>query len=185
MLAGAETLPASWPIHGTTGYDFLNDVNGLFVDPRGAAVLRSFYERFTGRGIPFPIEAYVAKKLIMSTSMASELNVLANVLNRISETDRRTRDFTLESLRDALREVVACFPVYRTYFHSAEPSEADRATVGRAIRRARERNPTVDRAICDFVHEALVPSRAGTGGDERLRFAMKFQQYSGPVQAKG
>jgi (1->4)-alpha-D-glucan 1-alpha-D-glucosylmutase len=183
ILSDGETLPASWPVHGTTGYDFLNDVNGLFVDPRGAAVLKSFYERFTGRSIPFPIETYVAKKLIMSTSMASELNVLANALNRISETDRRSRDFTLESLRDALREVIACFPVYRTYFAAAGPSEADRATVARAVSRARQRNPTMDGAIFDFVHAALVPD--GAVDEERLRFAMKFQQYSGPVQAKG
>jgi (1->4)-alpha-D-glucan 1-alpha-D-glucosylmutase len=129
ILSEGETPPGSWPVEGTTGYDFLNDVNGLFVDARGAEVLRSFYERFTGRGIPFPIETYVAKKLIVSTSMASELNVLAQALNRISERDRRWRDFTLDSLRDTLREVVACFPVYRTYFDAGEPSEADRATV--------------------------------------------------------
>jgi len=189
ILSAGEELPASWPVHGTTGYDFLNDVNGLFVEPAGARVLQSFYERFTGRSIPFAIEAYVAKKLITATSMASELNVLAQAINRISETDRRWRDFTLDSLRDALREVVACFPVYRTYLNAEGASRADAATVETAIARSRQRSPAMDGAIFEFLRGALLPIRDGTLTDrehrDRLGFAMKFQQYTGPVQAKG
>jgi (1->4)-alpha-D-glucan 1-alpha-D-glucosylmutase len=189
ILSTGESLPRSWPIHGTTGYDFLNDVNGLFVDPRGERIMKSLYERFTGRGIPFPIEAYVAKKLITSISMASELNVLAQAVNRISETDRRSRDFTLESLGDALREVVACFPVYRTYLTSAECSEEDRSRIETAVARAQRRNPSTEPSIFDFLRASLLPSPALELVDpaypERLAFAMKFQQYTGPVQAKG
>ncbi len=189
ILSAGESLPRSWPIHGTTGYDFLNDVNGLFVDPRGERLMKSLYERFTGRGIPFPIEAYVAKRLITSISMASELNVLAQAVNRISETDRRTRDFTLESLRDALREVVACFPVYRTYLTAAECSDEDRSTIETAIARARRRNPSTESSIFDFLRGTLLPAPTPELADPayplRLAFAMKFQQYTGPVQAKG
>jgi (1->4)-alpha-D-glucan 1-alpha-D-glucosylmutase len=189
ILSAGESLPGSWPVEGTTGYDFLNDVNGLFIDPRGERTLKSLYERFTGRRIPFPIEAYVAKKLISSTSMASELNVLAHAVNRISETDRRSRDFTLESLRDALREVVSCFPVYRTYLTVGDCSEEDRSTVETALTRARRRNPSMESSIFEFLRISLLPEPVGELADpaysERLAFAMKFQQYTGPVQAKG
>jgi (1->4)-alpha-D-glucan 1-alpha-D-glucosylmutase len=189
ILSAGEELPERWPVQGTTGYDFLNDVNGLFVDPGGARVLQLFYGRFTRRRIPFPIETYVAKKLITATSMASELNVLALAINRISETDRRWRDFTLDSLRDALREVVASFPVYRTYLNADDASAADVAAVNTALVRSRQRVPGMDGAIFDFLRGALLPLRDGVLADaeirDRLGFAMKFQQYTGPVQAKG
>jgi (1->4)-alpha-D-glucan 1-alpha-D-glucosylmutase len=183
ILSPGETLPDGWAVHGTSGYEFAALVNGLFVDPSSAAALRTFYGRFTGRRAPFSIVGYVGKRLIMTTSMPSELNVLARALNRLSEKDRRTRDFTLESLRDALREVVACFPVYRTYLAADGPSASDRLMVEIAISRARRRNPATEPSIFEFVRSAVLPE---PGADpEFLRFAMRFQQYTGPVQAKG
>src|SRR5262249_61870051 len=113
--AGRERLPARWAVHGTTGYNFLNQVNGLFVDPSSARRMRKVYAKLTGREQSFDDLLYEAKRLIMDTAMASELTVLAHMLNRISESNRRSRDFTLNALRDALVEVVACFPIYRTY----------------------------------------------------------------------
>jgi (1->4)-alpha-D-glucan 1-alpha-D-glucosylmutase len=188
ILTGAELLRDGWASHGTTGYDFLNDVNGVFVESRSARLLRRLYERFSGRRAPFHIVAYVGRKLIIETSLASEMNVLAEALNRISERDRRSRDFTLQSLRDALTEIVACFPVYRTYVDAGGAREFDRRTIDTAIEQARRRNPAMEPSIFDFIRRVLLADAEGAGGEEqarRLEFAMKFQQYTGPVQAKG
>jgi (1->4)-alpha-D-glucan 1-alpha-D-glucosylmutase len=195
ILSPTESLPSGWSVHGTSGYDFLNDLNGLFVNRRNAEKMRNLYGRFTGRRAPFAIETYVGKKLIITTSMSSELNVLADALNRVSERDRRSRDFTLDSLRDALREVVACFPVYRTYVSAAGWTEADKRVIETAIDRARRRNPAMDRSIFDFLRHVLLPSPPDPDTPDRdaaeqeyrrrLDFAMRFQQYTGPVQAKG
>ena len=115
ILSTRERLPPSWPVHGTTGYNFLNDLNGIFIDAAQARRVRRVYAKLTGSSEPFDDVLYDAKQLIMRTAMASELNVLAHMLDRIGESNRKSRDFTLESLRDVIREVVACFPVYRTY----------------------------------------------------------------------
>ena len=203
ILSGRERLPAGWAVHGTTGYNFLNQVNGLFVDPANVRRMRRIYTKLTGREESFDDLLYETKRLIMDTSMASELTVLAHMLDRIGESNRRSRDFTLNSLRDALVEVVACFPIYRTYVDERGWVPDDRASVERAIVRARRRNPAMDATIFDFIREVLLPRDPGDvlasayerrngypPGDaeeaaERLRFSMKFQQYTGPLQAKG
>ncbi len=116
------------------------------------------------------------------------MNVLGHALNRISEGDRLARDFTLDSLRAALREVAVCFPVYRTYIDANGISEHDRQVVDLAIRRARLRNPATESSVFDFVRESLLPNRETCTADlyaARLAFTMKFQQYTGPLQAKG
>jgi (1->4)-alpha-D-glucan 1-alpha-D-glucosylmutase len=205
ILSGRETLPPSWPVHGTTGYDFLNDVNGLFVDPTSGRRLRRVYAKLTGSVEQFDDVLYDTKRLIMATAMSSELSVLAHMLDRIGESNRKSRDFTLESLRDVIREVVACFPVYRTYVDDNGWAPADRAVVEQAIARARRRNPAMESSLFDFFREVVLPrdpsdvAQERPGGERRggyppadaseakarLRFAMKLQQYTGPVQAKG
>ncbi|HEX9367874.1 MAG TPA: malto-oligosyltrehalose synthase, partial [Vicinamibacterales bacterium] len=203
ILSGRERLPSGWAAHGTTGYNFLNQVNGLFVDPAHARRMRRVYAKLTGRSPTFDEELYEAKRLIMDTAMASELTVLAHMLDRIGESSRRSRDFTLNSLRDMLVEVVACFPIYRTYVNDQGWAPDDRAALERAIVRARRRNPAMEPTIFDFFREVVLPRDPGdvplAGPDrrggyppaddretaERLRFAMKFQQYTAPLQAKG
>ena len=115
ILAAHEHLREDWPIAGTTGYEFLNRVHGLFVDPEGEGPLGRIYERFVGEPVSFEETAYVSKRQVMDFELASELRVLANEYNRLTESSWLTRDYTLVGLRQALREVVACFPVYRTY----------------------------------------------------------------------
>ncbi|MGZ8406059.1 MAG: malto-oligosyltrehalose synthase, partial [Nitrospira sp.] len=114
ILGREEPLP-DWPIQGTTGYDFLNQVNGLFIASINEKAFTDLYTKVLDREKVYADLAYDSKQLIMRASMASELNVLGNQLNHISERDRRSRDFTLNSLTHALREIIACFPVYRTY----------------------------------------------------------------------
>lgn len=189
ILAGYEQLPEDWPIHGTTGYDFANEVNGLFVNPSSEKQISRIYERFIGGKLDFTNLLYELKKKIMSKSMASELNVLANKLNQVSEADWKTRDFTLNGLRDALSEVVACFPVYRTYVAEGRVTEQDRYYVNWAIAQAKRKNAGMDTTVFDFISSVLLLS-AGENRDEEYRrsvtdFAMRFQQYTAPVMAKG
>lgn len=189
ILSARELLPPQWPVAGTSGYDFLSDLNGLFVDRANRKAMERLYRRFAGAGGAFADLVYSSKKLIMDTSMASELNVLAHALNHLSERDRRTRDFTLNSLRNVLQEVIACFPIYRTYVTPAGFTEADRQAIDSAIGAARRRNPTMEPSIFDFVRAVLLPDPRRARSAEEYRqtvsFAMKFQQYTGPVQAKG
>src|SRR5690606_32006451 len=119
ILTGDEIIRDNWPVHGTTGYDFSALCTGLFVEAKNEKSMQRMYEMFIGYRIDLADVRYHARKLIMETSLASEIRVLANQLNRISDGDPHTRDFTLNGLRQALVEVVACFPVYRTYITSA------------------------------------------------------------------
>lgn len=204
ILSGHERLPRQWAVHGTTGYNYLNDLNGVFVNPAHGRRMRRAYAKLTGEMAPFDDVVYASKRLIMDTAMASELHVLAHLLNRIGKSSRRSRDFTVETLRDVITEVVACFPVYRTYVDERGWTAADRAILEQTISRARRRNPAMERSLFDFFREVMLPrdpgdpagARPGDRRDgyppadaaearERLKFAMKFQQYTGPVQAKG
>ncbi|MDO8477567.1 MAG: malto-oligosyltrehalose synthase [Candidatus Rokubacteria bacterium] len=190
ILMADERLPEWWRVAGTTGYDFLGSVNGLFVDRGHVRQMTGLYTRFAGAAPPMADIAYAAKRLIMQVSMASEVNQLGHHLDRISERRRHARDFTLHSLIRALREVIACFPVYRTYIGDEGPemSPRDLAFVERAVAEAKRHNPTVNVSIFDFVHDILLLREppGGAGGDDgRHHFVMRFQQTTGPVTAKG
>ncbi len=191
ILTMGEILRPDWIADGTTGYTFLNQVAGLFIDGRQAQRLRRVYARLTGQqSTSFDEVAYTCKRVITLTSMASELNVLSHALNRLSEADRRFRDFTLDNCRKALREVVACLPIYRTYVSERGVSDFDRAAVDRALTEAIRRNPLLEPSIFEFLRGILLPAAPDAGqppafAAARLRFAMKLQQFSGPVHAKG
>jgi (1->4)-alpha-D-glucan 1-alpha-D-glucosylmutase len=195
ILSPGESLPA-WPIHGTTGYDFLNLVNSLFVDPDGLWRLRRQYRRITGRQESFEEEVVEGKRLIMLTTLASELNVLGHALYDLAHQDRRTRDFTLGTLSHALQEVAAALPVYRTYIDEYGASDADRRAIETAFEHADRRNPAAERATFGFLRHVLGSAAARARHDDtvslqdhpmdqRLRFTMRFQQFTGPVHAKG
>jgi (1->4)-alpha-D-glucan 1-alpha-D-glucosylmutase len=191
IQGGRERIPEAWAVHGTTGYRFANGVTGLFVDRAQERALTATYERFIGQHTDFEALVYEKKRLILGASMSSEVNVLARELNRISELNRRSRDFTLNSLRRALVEFIALFPVYRTYVDDARPELDDRDVryIEWTLRRAKQRNPTENFSIFDFLGDVLqrrYPEH--TTASERammLRFAMKVQQITGPVMAKG
>ncbi len=189
ILTGAEALPEHWPVHGTSGYDFMREVNGLFVDTSREKEFSKIYVRYTGNAEPFSEIAYQSKKLIMQTALTSELNVLVRALNLISEQDRHSRDFTLNSLREALTETVACFPIYRTYIDDTAINPEDRETLEKSIGRARRKNPILEPTIFEFLKNTLLTdSEAGLPPDfvaRRRDFIMKLQQFTAPVQAKG
>jgi (1->4)-alpha-D-glucan 1-alpha-D-glucosylmutase len=191
VLAKGERLPTHWAVHGTTGYEFLNLVGGLFVDGGNERALTAAYAAFTGQRTPYPDLVYECKRLILQVSMSSELNLLAHALDRLAERNRHSRDFTLNSLTLALREVIACFPVYRTYIDGRNPevSLQDRACVEVAVAFAKRRNPTTNVSVFDFVRDTLL-LRYPENVDEAYRtdqraFVQKFQQVTAPVTAKG
>jgi (1->4)-alpha-D-glucan 1-alpha-D-glucosylmutase len=189
ILVGDEQLRSNWPVHGTTGYEFAALADALLVDPQGGDPLSRCYRDFAGEAQPFSEEICAAKRLVMRNMLSSELHVLANELARIAESDPHTRDYTSDALRETLAEVVACFPVYRTYITPEDQSSGDRNQVLKAVSEARRRSQAADLSVFGFVRDVLLTDVA-EGKPEAyrqrvLRLAMKFQQYTGPVTAKG
>ena len=188
ILGAGEPLPEEWSVHGTSGYDFINAVNGLFVDTAAEKALTRLYRDWVEDYTSFAEMVYRKKGLILQASLSSELHMLAHQLDRLAQKGRQSRDFTLNSLRDALREVIACFPVYRSYINAQGPHDTDRRYVEMAVRRAAARNPLMSRSLFRFVRDALLEWPATASEEERTewqRFAGKFQQVTAPVMAKG
>jgi (1->4)-alpha-D-glucan 1-alpha-D-glucosylmutase len=190
ILSEGESLPRDWAVYGTTGYDFMNEVNGLFVDRGNLRAMDRVYSQFTGTSIHFGNLVNSWKKMIMLVSLASEVAALSHQLERISEKNRRYRDFTLNSLTFVLREIIAGLPVYRTYITGPQNvPPRDREYVETAVKEAKKRNPRTAEEVFDFVRDTLLlrnldDFQEGDRG-HLMDFAMKFQQITGPVMAKG
>ncbi len=188
ILARHETLRDDWATAGTTGYDFLADVNGLQVDRAAERALTAAYTRLAGGSPDMDALVVDAKHQIMHVSLASELNVLANGFHRLAQQNRRSRDYPRLAFRDALANVVAHFPVYRTYVTPRSTTREDRRDIDWALAQARRATRTPDTSIYDFVRDVLTLDlmREGRGYRRRdvVAAALKFQQYTGPVTAK-
>ncbi len=190
ILSHDEGLPGAWPVFGTTGYEFLNLVNGLFINQGQERAMEQVYHRFIHQTMVLDDLVYETKKQIMRVSMAGEINTLGHQLNRLSERDRSSRDFTLNILTHAIREIIACFPVYRTYVtrdHEVALPQ-DQTYIDRAVRKAKRRNPAVSGEVFDFVRDLLlhpVNESTATNQEARQLFISKFQQFTSPVTAKG
>ncbi|HZD94804.1 MAG TPA: malto-oligosyltrehalose synthase [Candidatus Sulfotelmatobacter sp.] len=191
ILEPGEEIPVEWPVDGTSGYDFTTLVNGVFIERRNERAFTNLYHRFTGTAYDVDTLIYNSKKLIMHASLASEVNVLAHLLDTISLTDRYARDYTRKTLRDVIRETIACFPVYRTYIDErGQMTDRDRAYIHEAITRAKRRNPDKAPASFDFLRDILRLGRKDSEDQndlyrKKLYFTLKFQQLTGPVMAKG
>jgi (1->4)-alpha-D-glucan 1-alpha-D-glucosylmutase len=188
IAAGHERLPESWAIHGTSGYRFAVVVNAVLVDNAAADEMERIYRSFVPHAPDYGEAVYQGKRAIMQAALAAPLTVLATELLRIAQADRRTRDYTLNNLRYALAEVVASFPVYRTYIVDA-PSAQDRRYIEWAVARALQRSRLADVTIFEFVQRMLL-AEAPEGADPELAervssFARKVQQFTSPVTAKG
>jgi (1->4)-alpha-D-glucan 1-alpha-D-glucosylmutase len=182
-----EHLPAHWPVHGETGYHFANVVSRMLIDAATRVRMDRVYRGATGETQEWRDVAYECQQLVLRRSLASELNVATNQLARIARSDRRSRDFTFNSLRQALAEVIACFPVYRTYV-AGSVSDSDRRYIEWAIAAARRRRAAAEGSVFDFVRAALLLDLPGMGESQRRAmraFVMKFQQITAPITAKG
>jgi len=188
IVAAHEEIPLEWAIHGTTGYRFANLAGGVLIDTEAALRFAHIWRDFTGETRGFEALAHDGKRDIMRFALASELQVLSTELMRIAHADRRTRDYTHNELRRALAEVVACLPVYRSYIRK-QPSEQDRRYIDWALTDARRHSQDADPSLFEFVRQCLL-AQAIPEADEALharvrRFAIRVQQFSAPVSAKG
>ncbi|MCC6166831.1 MAG: malto-oligosyltrehalose synthase [Caldilineaceae bacterium] len=191
ILSESEPLPRTWMVHGTTGYDFLAAANQLMVDAAGRRAFDRIYRRFVEHGESLAEMTHKTKMLIMRESLNSEINALSHTLDRLGERNRHYRDFTLNGLRTALQEVIACLPVYRTYInaHTGGVSARDRRLIQTAVRRAKVRRPGIDDSLFDYIEDTLLlrnHSRFDAEDQAQLAvWVMRFQQLTGPVMAKG
>jgi (1->4)-alpha-D-glucan 1-alpha-D-glucosylmutase len=190
ILMRDEKLRRDWPVHGTTGYDFANDVAGVLVDGAAEDAMTKTFKRFIGHSMHYGHLVYAKKRLVMRISLANEVGVLGNMVDRLSEQNRWFRDFTLEALERAVEETIACFPVYRTYVVPGHPvSDQDRVVIERAIGAAKRRNPAIEESIFNFLRDMLLLRfPENVTAEERAaheHFVLKFQQFTGPIMAKG
>ena len=190
ILEPGETLPRTWAVQGTSGYDFVHFANQFFIQAKNRTRFNAIYSDFIGGGVnPMQI-VYEAKRNVMLSSLSSETHVLANLLSHLARSDRRVRDFTDNLLETVIRETIACFPIYRTYIDErGQYSEEDKKTIRTAVRTAKRRNASVDGSAFDYLQQMLLLEGRGTKDavhdEAQLYFALKFQQLTGPVMAKG
>ncbi len=183
ILEEGERLPPSWPCEGTTGYDFTNLVTGLFVDPDGEEALTSIYVSLTGEPASWDEVARQSKELVVRDVLASELDRLTELFVHVASGHRATRDYTRWELREALASLLVAFRVYRTYVAAGRaPTDQDRRYVADAVAAAVARRPDLDRPLFEFLASVLV---LDVDGPAERELALRFQQASGPVMAKG
>jgi len=189
ILSGEEPLREGWATSGTTGYEFLNLLNGIFVDPDGLEQLNKIYADFTGQQSDFRNVHYESKRLVMGRKFSSELQTLEHQLNRLANQDRYGRDVSRRELERGFFEVIACLPVYRTYTASYEVAEEDRVILERTFAEVRRRNPTLSAPALRFLQKLFKLEFASgtreTDKQEWLGFVMRWQQFTGPIAAKG
>ena len=184
ILEPGEYLRESWPIDGTSGYDFLNVAAGVLVNPVGMAELTKIYGEFTGEPTHFQSIAHDKKINVMEQALGSDVNRLTSVFVEICETNRNQRDFTRIEIRRALREIAACFAIYRTYVvpDRDEITDEDRSYIERAITCAKDNRSDVDPTLFDFIRDVLTLQ---VRGRKETEFVLRFQQFTSPVMAKG
>ncbi len=190
ILTGTEPLRKDWPVHGTTGYDFANQVAQLLVDGSAEADITKTFHRFLGHSVHFGHLVYAKKRLVMRLSLANDVNVLGNMLDRLSEQNRWYRDFTLDALARAVHETIACFPVYRTYLAPGRTiSEEDQIVIDRAVAAAKRRNLAIEESVFNYLRDVLLfrfpENLDDEAGAAHAHFVLKFQQSTGPIMAKG
>jgi (1->4)-alpha-D-glucan 1-alpha-D-glucosylmutase len=190
ILSEDERLRPDWPIFGTTGYEFASDLTQLQVDPANEGVFSRIYRDYIDRYVHLESLIYEKKKLVMDVSLASDIESLGLALSELAERDRLHRDFTLDLLRTVVRELIACFPVYRTYVsEESGASESDRQVVLKAVRAAKRRNAAIEGSIFDFLRDVLLLEKFSNFNEAarrlQLEFVLKFQQCTGPIMAKG
>lgn len=188
ILATGEDL-RDWPLAGTTGYDILNIIDGVFVDRANEGAFDQLYEAFAGPQPPYAAQLQAAKSQVLLESFSSELESLVSDMKRIADSNRLTRDYSVNAIRVALSDLIVAFPVYRTYLGTGPVPDADRALLEVVLRSAKRATKLPDRTIHEFICATLLgttPSgRPGVASSLLVsRFRRRFQQLTGPVMAK-
>ena len=184
ILEPGEFLRKEWPVQGTSGYDFLNVALNLLLRPEGMAELTRIYADFTGQSIDFPAIAHDKKLAVTQEALGSDVNRLASLFVNICECNRNQRDFTRAEIRRAIREVAACFKVYRTYVvpERKEITQEDREVIAAATESAKVSRSDIDGSLFDFLRDVLTTQ---VTGKQETEFLLRFQQFTSPVMAKG
>ena len=184
ILEPGEWLPEDWPIQGTSGYDFLNQVLGLSVQPEGLKRLGEHYSSFTGDQTSFAVTAHDKKLNVTQEALGSDVNRLASLFVDICEQNREFRDFTRAEIRRAIREFASCFAIYRTYVIPArkEITDGDREIIAKAAECAKDNRLDIDGSLFDFMRDVLTMKITG---EQESEFVYRFQQFTSPVMAKG
>ena len=183
ILEPGESLRRSWPVAGTSGYDFLVWVNNLFVEGRSEPAMTATYQAVSGETASYREVVQASKQQVMRSELAAEVERLVGIVADLSDGYRRHRDHTRRELRDTLRELVARFEVYRTYVRPAEPaSDDDRRQVRVAADAARAARPELDGELLCFLSELALGEHPGAAEAE---FAQRLAQLTAPVMAKG
>jgi (1->4)-alpha-D-glucan 1-alpha-D-glucosylmutase len=184
ILEPGEQLRQDWPINGTTGYDFLNEVGGLFVDSSNEEEFNRIYRAFTGESTDYGEVCREKKHLVLRDLLGSDVNRLTALLNDIFQLHRSRRDYTRVDAARVIRELVACFSVYRTYVvpERGEITADDQRYVNDAVERAKKNRPELDPELIDFLRDLLL---LRVTGELESEFVMRFQQFTGPAMAKG
>jgi (1->4)-alpha-D-glucan 1-alpha-D-glucosylmutase len=189
ILARHEHLPEDWPVSGTTGYDYTNQANGVFVNPEGAHQIEEIYSNFINRRQDFADVLYQKKKLVMNTLLAVEMRTLGRHLMELASLDRYARELDGARLREALIEVTACMNVYRTYTRNMELRPEEIQYIEGALSAARARAAHISHGYFNFIREVLLllnpPHVLPDQREMRLGFVMRWQQFTGPIVAKG
>ena len=173
-----------WPIAGTSGYDVLNLIDGVLVDHQAGEDLERIYREASGISDDYDDQLKQSKFGIIRVNFASELEALVTDIKAVADADRHTRDYTTYSLRQALTEIIAAFPVYRSYLTEGEPAPADIQLIEGAVDAAKQTSALPDQSVHDFISATLLGNEAEAVSDDIRRFRRRFQQLTGPVMAK-
>ncbi len=187
ILEQDEQLPESWPVEGTTGYDFLNFVNGIFCNTKNENKMNRIYIQFTRRASSFDDIVADKKRLIINTRMAGELERLSLLVEEIAKRDRYGADITLNGIKTALEEILVHFPIYRTYVNGTKISEAEREYINQTIGELKYNTPRLEYEI-NYIGSLLTMEHGSLSEElyeKSIDFIMKFQQLTGPLMAKG
>jgi (1->4)-alpha-D-glucan 1-alpha-D-glucosylmutase len=184
ILEPGEWLREDWPVQGTSGYDFMNEVLGVLVQREGLARLGEHYTAFTGDDTAFPTVAHDKKIAVTQEALGSDVNRLADLFVGICENNRDQRDFTRAEIRRAIREVASCYAVYRTYVvpERSEITDEDRRRIECATKCAKDNRSDIDDGLFDFMGAVLTLK---VTGKIEAEFVNRFQQFTSPVMAKG
>lgn len=189
ILSYKEKLPENWDVDGTVGYEFLNLLCGLFVRKKNEKAFTAIYKKFINAVLNFEEELYERKKRYVFLYMTNETFFLGEQLSELANKNRYYRDFTRIDLTYALREIIACFPIYRTYIkEGGEITKTDRASIEHAVNKAKTKTPDIDPSVYQYLHDLLLLELPGSAEEDRtsaIDFLMRFQQLTGPVMAKG
>lgn len=184
ILETHEALPEDWPVDGTSGYDFLNRVSSLFIDPAGEAPLTGFYHQFTGEPTEYAAVVHESQRWVLRQLFVTEVQRLVQALVKAVARNWRGQTLAQHQLREALVEVIACFPVYRTYIPPVgdSVSEVDELVISRSMDLARQERPDLPPALFELIEDLLL---LRWDGNEEREFVLRFQQLTGPAMAKG